>query len=201
LYDTKWPAEGATEEPDMKKLLNCIAVLLPLALPGALGAAEVYVGGGVGDDVTESATGAGFAEFEGEAADDSRKYYLGVGLGDHFALEGSYYDFGERTCCPGLADAGFASSLEGWSVAAVGRLPFGRYGIFGKVGVLQWEEVGDLITIAGPQPFTDDGSDPLVGVGASVLLLEHVAARLEWESFDLGESSADTVWVLLEIRF
>lgn len=177
-----------------------LAVLL-LAFPAWLGAAEVYLGGGVGDEMTESDAGALFEDFTRQGGDDSQKLYLGIGWGRYFAVEGSYYDLGGRSCCPELADAGYVSSVDGLSLAGVGRWPLGRFELFGKAGMLQWEESGEMITIAGPQPFTTDGSDLLFGAGGAVRLLEHLAARVEWEAFDLGEDSADTVWLLLELRF
>lgn len=172
-----------------------------LAAPSGLAAAELYVGGGVGGEVPDSDEGAAYEDFTRLAEDDGRKLYAGVRLGEHLAVEGAYHDFGDRTCCPEIADAGYISTVDAFALAGVGRWPVGRFELFGKAGVLQWKESGDRITIAGPRPFSSDGSDLLLGVGASVLLLEHLAARVEWEAFDLGAGSADTAWLLLELRF
>ena len=176
-------------------------LVLALWLPGSLAALELYAGGAVGEKVTQGALGLPFEELGVEALDPSAKIYGGFGLGRHLAIEATYYDFGVRICCPRLADAGFNTRLDGYSAAAVGRWPFDRLQLFGKVGILVWEETGEELTFAGPRPIAADGSDLLVGVGAAVGLIEHLAVRAEWEAFDLGDASADAVWIAVEVRF
>ncbi|MCZ6506726.1 MAG: hypothetical protein O7A04_01575, partial [Acidobacteria bacterium] len=136
-----------------------------------------------------------------EALDESWKLYGGGDLGSHLGVEGTYYDFGSRTCCPNLADAGFDTLLDGYSIALVGRLPLDRVELFAKAGALWWEEGGHEITIAGPRPLSSEGTGALFGVGVSVRILENLGLRAEWETFDLGGDSASSLWLAAEIRF
>jgi hypothetical protein len=180
-----------------------LAVLIGILAPSWAGAAEWYLGGGIGEKVTAGEVSRPLEEFGVRAPDESRKIYAGAELGKILAVEGAYYDFGDRVCCPQLADAGFATSLQGVALAAVGRLPLPvpRLQIFAKGGVLFWEEEGDEITIAGPIAVSVDGSDPIFGVGASIRLAGPLRVRAEWETFDLGEDSGDSLWLLVEVRF
>lgn len=178
-----------------------LAVLLPALTARSVFAGDFYVAAGLGDEVEDGEFGEPFKELGIEAEDRAWKALVGLDLGEHLAVEVAFQDFGERICCPGLADAGFVTSLEGVSAAVVGRLPLDRLELFAKAGLLLWEEDGTGITIIGPQKLSADGSDPLFGVGATFDLVERFALRAEWESFDLGEASSDTFWLGIEIRF
>lgn len=151
----------------------------------AVDAAEkrIYLGGTVGEEVTVDADFSGLGVV---AEDRSYKLFGGLSLGDHFAVELAYHDFGARTCCrPEVADFGFDVALDGYSAAFVARYPVRRFDLFAKLGYLVWEEDGELITIAGPQSYSADGSDPMAGAGTVFRATDHFGLRLEWEYFEL----------------
>ena len=176
-------------------------VLVAFALPAAAGAVEIYAGFGLGGKVAEGGLAEPVANLGPRAEDDSVKIYLGAGLGRYLGVEATYYDFGARSCCVGLADAGYDASLDGYSLTAIGRLPREHFELFAKAGVLAWDESGTGISLAGPFPVAADGEDLIVGAGVSLRLLEQLAVRAEWERYELGGDSADAVWLAAEIRF
>lgn len=180
---------------------NRVALSLFLLVPTWLGAGELYLGFGAGEKVTASQFERSFQDLGVQARDESWKLYGGIDLGRHLGVEATYYDFGSRTCCPALADAGFDTRLDGYSIALVGRLPLDRVELFGKAGTLFWEESGQVITFAGPLPRSADGSDLVAGVGVDYRILDSLGLRAEWETFDLGDDSASSFWLAAEIRF
>jgi len=178
-----------------------IALLSLLLAPVWLGAVEPYLGAGVGEKITTSQFGRLFRDLGVQARDQSWKLYGGLDLSRYLGVEVTYYDFGSRTCCPGLADAGFDTRLDGYSAALIGRLPLDRVELFGKVGLLLWEESGQEITIAGPRPLSADGAAAVLGVGIDVRIVENLGLRAEWETFDLEGDAASSLWLAAEIRF
>ena len=178
-----------------------IALLLFLLAPTWLGAAQAYLGFSAGEKVATSQFGRPFQDLGVQVRDESWKLYGGIDLVRHLGVEVTYYDFGSRTCCPNLADAGFDTRLDGYSITLVGRLPLDRVELFAKAGALVWEEGGQEITIAGPRPLSSEGTGALFGVGVSVRILENLGLRAEWETFDLGGDSASSLWLAAEIRF
>ena len=178
------------------KVFLALSVLL---LPVTAQATELYAGFGVGSgiDATTQRSGADDPDETG----DPWKLLLGVGVGRYFAVEGAYYDLGGLICCENLADGGFDSKMDGFSVAVAGRLPLGRVTLFGKLGILAWQEDGTAITIAGPVDFSEDGTDLLTGAGLDVRLARGFELRGEWEHYEIDDQSADGVWGSILYRF
>lgn len=107
---------------------------------------------------------------------------VGVFISPYFAVEGSYTYFGEFG--GDLATA----TLDGFGVAAVGRLPIGDvFSLYIKGGYFMWE--ADLE--AGPFDDTVDGEEPFYGVGIDFSVAEHFNVSLEYDryKFDLSDSS------------
>ena len=179
-----------------------IAMLVVLAaLANGSGASDFYAGVGLGESMAGGQYAQPLQEFGVEASDNARKVLVGSVLSEHLAIEGSYYDFGARTCCPALADAGFETDLDGFAAALVGRLPADRFELFAKAGALFWQEKGNEITIAGPRPLSADGVDLAVGVGALWRVGGRFSLGAEWEVFEVGGDSLSGLWLTARIGF
>jgi hypothetical protein len=182
-----------------KRLLSVLTLLL-LAAPVSLEAAGIYLGAGLGNDVEGGSFRAGLEQFADSSGDRS-KLFAGLRISRYLAVEAARHDFGRQTCCRQIADLGFDSDVEAVSVAVLGRWPMRVATPFVKAGLLSWEEDGALITIAGPQAESADGTDPLVGVGVEMRLISNVGLRVEWERYEFADSSSEGVWVSLLLRF
>lgn len=173
-----------------------IVLMLMVGVGAAQAAAGPYAGAGVGnssisDDSSspplnfdESDTG--YKVFGG-----FRSMFLGIELG--------YVDFGTPE---GSAGGGFDAKVEasGWDLMAIGTIPLGkRFEIFGKYGLIKWDT---KITINNGISDSDSGNDTMWGGGVAFRFGGHLAARLEYENFDVA--SLDTVELTsagLEFRF
>jgi hypothetical protein len=180
-----------------KTLLIALALSITPALAQAV---EIYFGGGLGSEVEGGTFGDELFE-DPETTGDRYKLFAGLGLGRHLAVEATWYDFGGLRCCFEATDSGFESETDGYSAAVVGRLPFGRLTLFGKVGVFAWDEDAILITIGGPIERSEEGTDLVTGAGATFRLGDHFELRGEWERFEFAESTSDGVWAAVQFRF
>jgi hypothetical protein len=176
-------------------------LLVVAATPGAVLAEGFYFGGSVGEevvggDVRSQSTHGSEASGPGE----SYRVFGGVGLGRYAALEVAYNDFGERSVVP-IADFGYDLDLTGYSGAVLGIVPMGRVSLFGKAGVLRWTEEGTIITIAGLQDRSVDGSDLLLGAGVTFGLAPRFGLRAEWERYDFESGAEDALLGGVEVRF
>lgn len=179
-----------------------LAIATFVILMGAsnLNAADFYIGAGLTGEV-ESGSFRDDLERFADVEDKAWKLLAGARFGDHLALEVATYDLGTQTCCRGVADLGFTSTVGGYSAAALGRWPLGGLAPFAKVGVLSWSEDGEFITLIGPSPRSDDGTDLLLGAGVDVDLPASFGIRAEWERYEFSNASSDSVWVSLIFRF
>jgi opacity protein-like surface antigen len=105
----------------------------------------------------------------------------------NFAIEGGYIDFGEYSTIHKLeaTEEDPAYEAKGVSLMAVGIAPVSeRVNIFGKLGVLRWEQ--DIKDPNKPEQGTvhNEGTDLAIGAGAEVKLHENVSLRGEVEHFE-----------------
>jgi Outer membrane protein beta-barrel domain len=189
-------------------MLNRIAVPFALAcalalVPASAHALGLFVGGAVGQKVDGSSISDQLGAFNPRADNAAYKVFAGITLTRLLGVEVAYYDLGRRTCCEGLADAGSSSTLDGYSAAVlVGfPLPLPRLHLYGKAGILNWGEDGELISIAGSTSFSKNGTDLLLGVGVRLRILEHFGVRGEWERLEFGDSSENSLWLGAEARW
>jgi len=183
----------------MWRLLVLLALLT--ALPGGLAAGEFYVGVGIGEKAAGGQFSQPLREFGVEASDQGHKAFVGAEISELLALEGTYYDFGTRTCCPGLADAGFVTDLNAFSAALVGRFPMEQVEFFAKAGALFWQEKGEEITIAGPRQLSAEGSDMVFGAGVWWRIAGKFSLGAEWEALEVGGDSISGLWLNARIGF
>jgi OOP family OmpA-OmpF porin len=159
---------------------------------------SIYLGGSVGQDVEIEAV----EDVGAESDDTSFKLFGGIGIGEHFAVEIAYRDFGTTTCCgPIYADLGFLRNGDALSVSALGLLPLNRFRLYARAGALRWDVDGYDLTIAGRRPYSNDGVDVLVGVGGDVAVVGGLRIRLEWERLEIDGDDADSVSIGALWRF
>lgn len=108
-----------------------------------------------------------------------------------------YQDLGQETyidrSTPGFVFDGKVDTTA-YGLSAVGHYPLSELGLGGfwarvealaRLGVLKWEAEDKGVTVgAGSYSESDDGTDLTYGLGARVVLLDHLSARLEWNAID-----------------
>jgi hypothetical protein len=180
-----------------------------------------YAGAGIGQARFEDYELFDDGSFTSQRTDDTRtalRLFGGLALGEHFAIELGYSDFGEasfRAQSDGSGtnwNAGTQSveiEAQGYDVSLVGRLPLGEWAVFAKVGATWWEsEVGVSVDAqcCGPidEVFEDDGQKLTYGGGAQYdgwrpirLAAEYGVLALEPEIFD----DASLEWLALSVAY
>ncbi len=128
-----------------------------------------YLGGGIG---SASVIEAGFDE-----DDSAYKVFGGYNFGViplvDLAIEASYVDFGAPDSSVGKVD------ISGINAFGLAGLSFGPFGIFAKVGMVDWDLESTIPAISN-----DSGTDPVYGLGLR-LALGSFALRAEYEVYDL----------------
>ena len=176
-----------------------------------------YIGGGTGTTSADVAV----ADFDdggitsGDVDDGGVGFKLfgGYKFHKHFAVEGGYADLDEVAFAGtsdgtgGLYAAGPVTSLsevDGLFVTAVGILPVAaKVSLFGKAGLMNWDGDFTLADSSGTLVAgSDDGSDPLFGVGVEIIPMEQFHIRAELERFsDIFSEDVTRVAGSLVYRF
>lgn len=179
----------------MKRLLTLLSATALACSAGMAYAGKdsgIYIGGSVGQaDVDYSNDYPEFGNVEIDINDDDTAYkaFIGYNFGllplIDLAVEGSYIDFGSQN---GEINniKGVDIDTTGWSAAGLVGFNFGPIGVFGKLGVIDWD--GDVDGLGFDD--SDSGTDPMYGVGMK-LQLGSFAIRGEYEMFDLDDGDID----------
>ena len=167
--------------------LNLLVFLSVSALPisaFAGGDTGLYLGVGMGPSVisTKDQVPAG-GNFDFNESDTGTKVFAGYNFGWipllDLAIEGSYVDFGKpSSTLSGGTNVQY--QLTGWDVFGLVGGNLGPIGIFGKVGLIAWNND----TTIGSTVQSDSGNDSAYGVGLKFQIMS-LAARLEYEYFDV----------------
>jgi OOP family OmpA-OmpF porin len=155
--------------------------------------------------------------------DDTRtgyKLYGGLRVHRNFAFEAGAVDFGKFdarrtvTAPPALAGtANFTWKVSGWAMDAVGILPFQRFSLFGRLGVL-YSTAKTLRTATGGVSVAPGFASPKKsefnphwGLGASYEFSRALALRAEYEvahrvgNEKTGEGNVDLASIGLVVKF
>ena len=101
---------------------------------------------------------------------------------------------------PTVSGPGGSGSVEsdGIQFAGVGIIPVNpQFDVFGKLGFFMWD-----VSASGPGGTADDdGTDLMFGVGAAWKFSPQLAARAEWERFDLDGDDVDFLSIGLQFNF
>jgi OOP family OmpA-OmpF porin len=129
-----------------------------------------YLGGSIGRGVEIEAAD----DVESDSSDSSFKFFGGIGIGENFAVEIGYHDFGTTTCCgPSYADFGFKRNGDAFSASALAVWPISRFRLFVKAG----------------------GVDLLAGMGGDIAVVSGLRIRLEWERLTIDDDDADSATI------
>ncbi len=170
--------------------LTRVGFVLLTALPCAAwagGESGVYIGGGLGQATLEANASdpTGGANFDFEGDDAGYKIILGYNFGVvpllDLAVEGSYVDFGELD--GRSANRPAKMELTGFDAFGLVGVNFGPFGLFGKAGMINWDNDADL----GGSSTSDSGTDAAYGIGARIQLFS-ITLRGEYESFDVDDA-------------
>lgn len=173
---------------DFQKRLALTASALLLAIPFAgasAGESGFYLGGSLGNTGIEANVGDGINPPSTFDEDDFSWKLFG---GYNFALggvvtlgvEAAYADLGG----PSTEILNIPIGVDATSINLLGTLGFdiGPVGIFGKAGYANW----DVKAFIDDVRVSDDGSDPVYGVGVR-LMLGGVELRGEYELYDVSD--------------
>ena len=152
-----------------------------------------YVGAGVGKfNVKVKDVNSG--TFKGD--DTTLKVFAGWRLSPNFALEVDYIDLGKTSDTIGGID--FKSQVNGFAPFVIGTAPLGFIELFGKAGYY----IYDVKFSDGTNSVKNSEKDFVYGGGVGVTVLGRLHVRLEYEKFDVKDTStSDAVWLSGALRF
>ncbi|HOC44017.1 MAG TPA: hypothetical protein PKJ99_13450 [Thermoanaerobaculales bacterium] len=159
-----------------------------LAVPAVAADNGFYLGASVGQaelEIDQLGDQVYSADFSGD--DMAYKIFAGIRFITFLGVEGAYRDFGSPEDELAELGATVTADLAGYDVAAVGYLPLGIADIFAKAGMIAWDADFSLDAGGGSVSVSDDGEDPLYGVGFQ-LRFTSFAVRAEVEYFDVEGS-------------
>jgi len=194
------------------KLIPTLALLGALTTVAGVAAAAnptgPYIGAGIGqfnlklDDLSDVDEA---VDSISNADDNSWKILAGYRLAPFFAVEAAYINLGK----PGDSfsaegDNGkYKVSIDGFAPAVLGILPIGPIEVFGKVGWYFYDVDVDLNFDAGDVvDGSDSGDDLMWGLGASIVVIEHLELRAEYEQFKIENAKdSNAFWLTAAWRF
>ncbi len=170
--------------------------ILAAALPAAL------VSPAQAENLIGAAAGSGRLEDEAFDGEDSGfKVIVGRRMAPIFGLELQFVDFGEPD--DSLDGIDLEAKVRSIDLMVLGIVPVKVFEFFVKLGYGYWEiEPGGDGEFPGGIELDEDGFDFVYGIGAGVLLGDHVSLRVEWEDFDVGAADDLTfVSAGIDVRF
>jgi hypothetical protein len=169
----------------MRSLILVIAGVTAVFLAEHSYAAEhgFYIGGAVGQTRTEEKFD--FGNFFDDR-DSSYKIMGGFRPFDWFAIEGSYFDFGDVTLNQDTPDLSpFRLSQRGYGAFGMFLWEFTAIDLFAKTGIIRSSAKTRSNSIIGPLNFTDHDTDYAWGFGGQ-MRFGKLATRLEYERFHIS---------------
>ena len=148
------------------------------ALPAGAAEDGFYVGGSLGQ--SDSGLRTGSANYSD--TDMGYKLIAGFRAIKLLAVEVNYLDLGSTS------SGGAHANTKALDVSALGFLPIPVVDIYGRVGVVSWKTDASVPSFS----ISHNGADLSYGVGVQ-MHLGAVAARLEYEGFDIQQASTPTL--------
>ena len=160
-----------------------------------------YVGAGLGTtEVSEES----IEEFTADDSDNGFKIFGGYTFNEFFAIEASYFDFGEASGTledPFLGDFDFKVGVSGLSGSVVGRIPAGEmFSVFGKIGFAQYELDFD-VTIDGESGSDSESESDMIYGGGIALGFGGFELRAEYEVLNVEDGDVNMLSVNGLYRF
>jgi len=194
------------------KFIPTIALLGALTTVSGLATAAnptgFYAGAGIGqfnlklDDLSDVDEA---VDTISDSNDNAWKILAGYRLAPHFAVEAAYINLGK----PGDSfsadgDSGnYKLEIEGFAPAVLGIIPIGPIELFGKLGWYFYDAKVNLAFDGGPDVDGSSSDDDLMwGLGASIVVMEHLELRAEYEQFKINDAKdSNAFWRTAAWRF
>ena len=133
--------------------------------------------------------------------DTGFKAFVGLQLGTHVGIEAFWADLGEVDARNAVGDK-LAVSVDGVGVALLPTVPVSAdFDLYGRFGVYAWDAEADLRIGGARSSGSDDGADPVLGLGARLRVNEAFAVRFEWEQFGVDDADVSLISAGAELRF
>lgn len=144
-------------------------------------------------------------------SDTSLSLTLGYQINPNFSIEGGYIDLGELVVSAtsngggSLYAAGPVTAkveANGLFFDAKGILPLNeKFSLYGKLGLLKWNEDAVLSDVTGSLSGDDDGTDIFFGIGAAFNISNTIALNADYSRYQIDEDSTDVDVLSLGIQF
>jgi len=173
----------------MRSLILVTVGVVAMFLAGKGDAADhgFYIGGAIGQTRTEEKFD--FGNFFDDR-DSSFKVMGGFRPFDWFAIEGSYFDFGNVTLLEDIPDLSpFRLRQKGYGAFGIFIWEFTALDLFAKTGLVRSSANTRTNSIIGPLSFTDHNTDYAWGFGGQ-MHFGRLATRIEYERFHISNGDA-----------
>ena len=153
-----------------------------------------YVGAGFGTtEVSEES----IDEFLADDSDNGLKVFGGYSFNEFFAIEASYFDFGEASGTiedPFFGEADFSVGVTGMSAAAVGRIPVAEmFALVGKVGFASYDVEFDVTVDGFGSGSESESETDLVYGGGAALSFGAFEVRAEYEVLNVEDGDVNMI--------
>ena len=190
----------------MKRWMHYAGAALLCTATLAQAQEKFYLGVSAGKSDIDQSIAQGFISSGSvDGKDSGTKLFGGYRFGPNFALELAYVDLGRASYSGdffGSPVTGGKVKVSGFNTSAVALWPVKpSFELFGKAGAFAWEAKASDLT--GGVPFSAKADDVglSLGFGANYHFSKNVAARLEWEHFDLDPDKASMLSAGILVKF
>jgi OOP family OmpA-OmpF porin len=195
-HKTKGFAMGMGKKGLIAGLIGAgFAFSAPAALAQAQPDLGFYIGGSLGQ---MDASGSCIAGVSCDFKDSSWKIFGGYRFHPNFAAEAFYANWGEISLRSGpLSVTGEVSTV---GIAALGIVPLGhQFALFGKLGFGNTDQEFTATAPGLLASESNDGTEMILGFGATYSLTSNLGLRAEWET--LNDSEVDIISIGIQYRF
>lgn len=182
------------------------ALLCAATLAQAQAQDGLYIGASAGmSDIDQSIAETLISSGSVDGKDSGTKIYGGYRFGPNFALELAFVDLGKASYSGDFFGAPVANGkvkVSGFNTSAVALWPVNTsFELFAKAGAFAWEAKASDMTGGAPFAAKWDDVGLSLGFGANYHFSKNVAARLEWEHFDLDPDKASMLSAGILLKF
>lgn len=183
-----------------------LSAFAALALTAAMAAhADVqpgfYMGAGAGATKLDDDS---FGDIDLDDSDTGFKVFGGYSFNQNFAVEASYFDFGEASGSfeDFVGTVNFDVGISGFNASVVGTLPVGdMFSLYGRLGYASYDvDAHATIIGVGSGDASESDSDMTYGVGGE-LSFGQFGMRLEYEAINLDQGDANMISLSGLFRF
>lgn len=175
-----------------------IVAALAASLPAH--AVDAYLGAGITQAPDEDDYRPILGVTVQEENDAYARVFAGVWINENFAIEGAYHDFGQRKLGP-YTDFGYELDADGWSLGVVYEYGDAVWAPYSKFGFFTADIDGEMITVAGPRPFSDSDDGLMLEAGVRWTPNDRFSLRGGYEWFDFSGGGDGGLTIAAQISF